>query len=501
MNKRIRQILKESKKKLQRRLRRKEYCDQARPMFKAGNLRYSLAEKAGAIGYGGIGAMHTLVRKLKLDGAINRRLELLKVHVPYFESDHVLNLAYNVLTGGTCLEDIERLRQDDSYTKGLGAERIPDPTTAGDFLRRFDEASILQLQEAINETRKKAWALQGPSFCEQAVIDVDGTLAETTGECKGGMDLTYKGIWGYAPLIVSLANTNEVLYLVNRPGNAASSQGAGQWIDRAIDLVADDFKTVWVRGDSAFPSARHLDRWDQRAYFVFSFAAYSNMIPLAEQLPREAWKPLDRPLKYQVETEPRRRPENIKEKIVKEKEFKNILLMGEQVAEFDYQPARSEKSYRIVVVRKNLRVAQGQGVLFDDLRYFFYITNHRNMSPQELVLWANARCNQENVIAQLKNGVHALRMPSDDLLSNWAYMVIAALAWNLKSWYGLAMASQPRTYSVLRMEFRTFLTQFILLPCQIVKAGRRLIYRILGYTQHLEAFFATWERIKPLSLA
>jgi len=158
------------------------------------------------------------------------------VHIPYWESDHVLNIAYNVLTGGTCLEDIERLHNGETYMNALEADRIPDPTTAGDFLRRFDnEDWIFGLQETFNESRKKVWRLQNSSFREKAIIDVDGTVAGTAGECKEGMDIAYNGIWGYAPLIVSLANTNEVLYPVNRPGSRPSCDGAAEWMDRAIE--------------------------------------------------------------------------------------------------------------------------------------------------------------------------------------------------------------------------------------------------------------------------
>jgi hypothetical protein len=157
------------------------------------------------IGFGGIGAVHKLVCKIGLDKAINKNIVLLKVHVPYWESDHVLNIAYNVLTGSTCLEDIERLRNDETYMNALDAERIPDPTTARDFLRRFDdEAWIFALQETINETRFKIRELQDPSFRKQAVIDVDGTIAGTTGECKEGINIAYNGIWGYAPVFVFL---------------------------------------------------------------------------------------------------------------------------------------------------------------------------------------------------------------------------------------------------------------------------------------------------------
>src|SRR4030066_1333762 len=138
VNKRDHKIYLRDKQNLDTRLVRKQYEDQPDPMFKDSNIQYQIAERARAIGFGGIGALHKLVCKLGLDRAINKNIVLLKVHVPYWESDHVLNIAYNVLTGGVCMEDIERLRNDETYMNAFNAERIPDPTTAGDFLRRFD---------------------------------------------------------------------------------------------------------------------------------------------------------------------------------------------------------------------------------------------------------------------------------------------------------------------------------------------------------------------------
>jgi len=498
VNTRDHKILLRDKQNLETRLARKQYEDQPKSMFKEGSIQFEIADRTRAIGFGGIGVMHKLVCRLGLDRVINRNIALLKYHMPYWESDHVLNIAYNVLTGGTCLEDIERLRNDEAYMNALGADRIPDPTTAGDFLRRFDETWIFGLQETINETRRKVWKLQSDSFRKEAIIDVDGTIAGTTGECKEGMELSYKGIWGYAPLIVSLANTNEVLYLVNRPGNCASNADATEWMDRGIDLVAPVFKKVWLRGDTAFSLTPNFDRWDEKVRFVFGYDAMQNLVEMADGLREASWKPLQRPARYEIKTEERRRPENVKERLIKEREFKNIRLDSEQVAEFDYRPARCKKTYRIVALRKNLTIEKGETRLFDDVRYFFYITNDREMSPEEVVFFANDRCNQENVIAQLKSGVNAMRMPSDGLVSNWAYMVIAALAWNLKAWYGLVTQSKSARKDIVRMEFKRFLISYIQLPCQIVKTGRRLVYRILTYSKHLESFFDTFDFIKRL---
>ena len=237
MKKKDHKILAQDKTKLQKRLEPKAWADQAEPMFQAVNLHYEMSEKSRALGFGGIGAMHTMVTHLGLDQAINENLSLLKVHVPYFESDHVLNIAVNSLCEGTCLEDIELRRGDEAFLDALGAERIPDPTTAGDFCRRFrTDADVRSLQDAIDEARLNVWKEQPPSFFEKAVIDMDGTFAITTGECKQGMDISYKGEWGYHPLVVSLANTKEVLSLVNRPGNRPSHEGAAAEADRAAAL-------------------------------------------------------------------------------------------------------------------------------------------------------------------------------------------------------------------------------------------------------------------------
>jgi hypothetical protein len=498
VNKRDHKIYTRDKQNLETRLVRKQYEDQPDSMFKDGNIHYQIAERTRVVGFGGIGALHKLVCKLRLDRGINKNILLLERHVPYWESDHVLNIAYNVLTGGTCLEDIEKLRNDETYMNALGADRIPDPTTAGDFLRRFDETWIFALQETFNETRAKVWALQDASFRKEAIIDIDGTIAGTTGECKEGMDIAYNGIWGYAPLIVTLANTNEVLYLVNRPGSRPSSEGAAEWLDLAIDRVTPVFKKVWLRGDTDFSLTRNFDSWDERVGFVFGYDAKKNLVDMADALPEGCWKPLQRPACYEVRTKPRQRPENVKDQMVKEREFDSIRLQSEQVAEFDYRPTHCSKTYRMVVCRKNLTVEKGESRLFDDIRYFFYITNDWKMTPQQVVLFANDRCNQENVIGQLKSGVNALRMPSDGLVSNWAYMVIAASAWNLKAWYGLVTVAPAARRDILRMEFKRFLGSFTQIPCQIVATGRRLIFRILTYSRHLETFLETFDHIRQL---
>jgi hypothetical protein len=492
-------ILRNRKRRIERRLAPRNWEDQPQPMMGGSNIHYELSGRISGTSYGGMGAMHTMVRSLGLVEEIDTNLELLKIHLPYHESDHVLNVAYNILSGGQRLEDIELRRQDESFLNGLGAQRIPDPTTAGDFTRRFAVEDITTLQEGINRTRQRVWQQQPEGFLAEAFIDVDGTIARTHGECKGGMGMSYKGIWGYAPLIVSLANTREVLYLTNRPGNAVSHQDSVPWIDRAVDLVRPLAGRITLRGDTDFTHTAQLDRWGQSGlFFILGMDAHSKVVQLAENLSKQSWRALERLPKYEILTEPRRRPHRVKEQIVVQKGYLNKKLVAESVNDLTYQPEKCKQKYRLVILRKNISVQKGERVLFDEVRYFFYITNRWDLSLEQIISLANGRCDQENVIEQLKNGVNAMRMPVADLVSNWAYMVMAALAWNLKAWYGLLVPDRERGMELVRMEFRRFLHAIILLPVQIVRAGRRIVYRLLGYNGWLKDFLATWQRMQQL---
>lgn len=500
VNAKVRKKLARRKQRIAKRLEKSDLRGCSKPMFTASNIQYEIGERGRGVVYGGIGAMHLLVRKLRLAEAIDERLEILKLHLPYHESDHVLNFAYNALCDGTCLQDIELRRNDEVFLDALGARRIPDPTTAGDFCRRFKPEHVHTLLDIFNDIRKKAWAGQADEFFAQARIDADGTLVPTTGECKQGMDIAYNGIWGYHALVVSLANTGEILSLINRSGNRPSHEGAADEIDRAIRVCrTGGFRHILVRGDTDFTQTRHLDRWDgDGVQFIFGTDVTANLHMLADDLPADAWQTLERPPRYQVATEPRQRPENIKEPIVVAREFKNIRLISEDVAEFDYRPTACQQSYRMIAVRKNLSVEKGEQALFDDYRYFFYLTNDRTSTVAEIVFRANDRCHQENLHAQLKHGVCALQAPVDTLVSNWAYMVMTALAWNLKAWLALQLPEQPGRWverhrsekqTVLTMEFKTFVNTFLRLPCQIIRTSRKLVYRLLSWNPWQPVFF------------
>jgi Transposase DDE domain group 1 len=503
VNAKIRHRLSRNKRRVQRRLDKTKPIRADRPVLTASNIHYEISDRVHGISHGGIGAFHLLAQRIGLVDAIDRELHLLKIHLPYHESDHVLNLAYNPLCNGACLQDIELRRNDVNFLDALGAERIPDPTTAGDFCRRFTPETINILQDVYDEVRVGVWRKQPAAFFDRAILDADGTLVPTDAEHKEGVDIAYDGTWGYHPLLVTLANTGEVMRLVNRPGNRPSHEGAADAVDRAkATCLRAGFRKILMRGDTDFSQTKHLDRWndDGRVSFIFGYDARDNLKHIAEHLPESAWQTLQRRQTPEPKTGTRERAPNRKDAIVRQRQFETLRLQSEQVAEFPYRPTACKTEYRMVVVRKNISKEKGELRLFDEIVYFFYITNEWTPSAADIVLaphGANGRCQQENTIQQNQGGVHALKAPVDTLVSNWAYMVMTSLAWNMKAWAALMLPETGRWAEryradkawLLGIEFKTFINALIAIPCQIVKQARRIVYRVLAYNPHQPIFF------------
>ena len=467
------------------------------PQLSTSPIIFELSEKTQAISYGGVGLIHQFVNQIGLIDVLNS-VPIFKRHLPYWESDHILNIAYNIFCGGTALEHIEYRRNDPTYLNMLGTHSIPDPTTAGDFCRRYSGIHIDLLQDAINSVRLSVWRRQPWSFFKEAKVDIDGAIVPTDGECKQGMDISYDGQWGYHPLIVSLANTNEVLFIKNRSGNRPSHEDAYIYIGKSIVLLRKaGFKTIRLRGDTDFSQTKHLDCWDEQGvFFVFGIDAMKNLKEIAGSLENAEWERLIRLPKYEVITVPLGKRENVKEKIVEEREYRNLVLEYEDIAEVKYRPTACKRDYRLVILRKTIMVKKGQKLLLPEIRYFFYITNDFDSSPAEIVFESNARCNQENLIAQLKSGLKALHCPLNTLDANWMYMVCVSLAWSLKAWLALWTASDSRDKEriqrrdrLLKMEFPTFLQVMINIPAQILRSGRRIVVRLLSINSWTETFF------------
>ena len=472
-------------------------------MVGSGSRSFEVSKRCRATSHGGLGLVHEVTVATGLAKEIDASVSVFHARGPYTESDHVLNLAYNIVCGGRTLDDVELRRQDEALLDLLGAERLPGATTAGDFLRRFERSDIDDLAEAFNETRRRVWRHQSEDFFERAVIDIDGTIAPTDGECKEGQDMVYTGEWGYAPLLTTLANTGEILYARNRPGNRPSHEGAFEYLDPAVELVRSaGFRSVRLRGDCHFALTADFGHWcEARVEFVFGMAAHPTLVKLAEGLDAGSWEPMEREPRS---TGGRGKPKpRVREAIVKERGYKNLVLESEDIAEFTYRPGKCDRSYRVVALRKTIRVEKGQRSLLPEERYHFYVTNvpAGALATADVVREANQRCNQENLIEQTENGVHAMRMPCDTLLANKAYMTIACLAWNMAAWTALLWPDAAEGKRLLVMEFRRFTQSVILLPCQVVLSGRRFVQRLLSWSPWIMPLMRAHEGLRRLRLA
>ena len=267
------------------------------------------------------------------------------------------------------------------------------------------------------------------------------------------------------------------------------------------------FKKITARGDTAFTQTKELDRWDEDGVtFTFGYGVGAGVKKRIESIPDSNWEELVRtPRAERPNAKKRTLPENVKQRIVTELGYKDLRIKSEQVAEYEFVPNRAKKPYRIVVNRKEIEAYEGETRLFAEYRYFAYITNDRTLSKAEVVKLANKRCAQEKLIGTLKSEVRSLRAPVDNLMSNWAFMTMATLAWTLKAWTALLLPCGGRWAEkhmedrrrVLSMGFRGFVEKMIRIPVQVIVTARQVRVRLLAWNSMQRIFLRWADLVEP----
>jgi hypothetical protein len=465
------------------------------PVLRHPKLLFS-SEPSDTTPYGGLALAASLVRSLGIAKDLNRELSLLASHRPFHESDHVLTHVYNLYAGGTCIEDIADLQTSEPVRRILGANRVPDPTTAGDFLRRFDAESLQSLDRVIDQAQEKVWKRRyGKKKAERAIVDLDSCVRPVYGNQKEGTDFTYKGSFGYHPLVISLADTMECLRLVNRSGNTPSADGSENHLRELFPMLGRRFKQVIVRGDSAFAKQAIFDACEEAGHaFAIVSPQQQNFASLFEALPGEGWKPYLQRKKNEVLTcKRRKRGRNRRQERARARNKRDLQLKKQWIAEIPYRPERSNQTYRLIARYQEIEEHE-QGHLFMLTRFRFILSNlPPSVAAEKVMDLTYQRCDQENLIEQLQSGVTAMRMPTGGMLSNAAFMTCARLAHNLKPW--LAQTALPK--ETMRWEWKRFRRAFVYCAARVVHASRQTHVRFASSHRFTGAIIAAQARLNP----
>ncbi len=453
--------------------------------------------------YGGLVLAQQFVRRFRVAQRLDGALRLFKRHAPYHESDHVLALAYTLYADGRCLEDQAVLQGSEAVRRLVGACRIPDPTTAGDFLRRFKTAQDVEpLSGVIEDIEEAVWSKLSRKVRarrkkrEFALVDLDGHVKALYGVQKEGADFGYDGRWSYQPLVVSLGGTGECLKVIHQPGSAHSSDAAAKAVKEVLPRVKRHFRNAIVRGDTDFDRSDVFKAvMDERAYFAIGGRLYAKRAALVEAIAEQNWKSFVPRADREERGEPSRhgRTANWRRQKAAERGYRTLRTVEQWVSEIDYQPHGLDSPYRMIVRRVLIEETDGQGALFKHFRYRLVLTNlPRSYTPRQIIDLTYQRCDQENVIAQFGQGIAGWRMPVAEFMGNSAWLEIARLAWNLGKW--IAQIALPS--EVVRWEWKRFRRHFVYIAAKVLKTGRRLVVRLAGSHRFLPDLLTAHVRLQ-----
>jgi hypothetical protein len=442
---------------------------------------------------GGLVLPLALLRRVRAAQIIDKRVQLLKVHLPYHESDHVLSQALMLYAGGTCLEDMALLQQDPALLRMLGAERTPDPTTSGDFLRRFvPDGELENLRSAVDEIQERVWSnprrwnwrwrRRSKEKRPFVVLYLDGKTKELIGVTREGADFDHKGRWSYNVLVASL-DDGECVALRLRSGNVRSSDGAAELLDELLPRLLRRYQTVLVVADSDF------DRFDIRyacerhqCYYAFVGRELENRPVLADGCTN--WRPFRTRAHRMRQAEreqkgadfkKRRKKGDRRRRRARQRGYTDLKLVRQHVGEIE-----GPDGARLILRRQLIdeeRGKPGQRELWEMERYRYVVTNlPREWTPTDIVDATYLRCDQENLIEGMGSGIAAWRMPVAEMRGNAAWLEIARLAWNLGKWIAYVALGKETS----RWEWKRFRRCFVDFAVQVVRIARQTRVRILG---------------------
>lgn len=468
------------------------------PVFSTPPLQIKENKQAPLTNFTGIALARDLIQRLDIPSVIDENIHVLSRHRPYHESDHVLTQVYNFLSGGEVLNDIERLQNDRAFARIIGAETIPDPTTAGDFLVRFDDEKMEHFREVLDTVQERAFSLMPKKQRKIATIDSDSSIHEVYGQKKEGADYAYTNTYSYNALYITLAESGDVLHQDLRPGNTYSSVGTKERLPAIIDRVGRHFEKLRYRGDSAFYDKGIVEIVDEADVEFFITAEQRGpLMQMVLSLGEEEWKSFRAKKIGQKDSGKRRKKRKNHRKQIEKKRKKTISEKGKvKVASFTYQPSGWKKPYRFVVKRTEIHERDKQ-LTFDEqlCRYTYYIVVTNSTAADSTVLnIAAGRGNQENLIKDFKYGLGLDHIPTGFLNANKMHFLIASLAWNIKTW----LLNLTSLGEGARLRFKRFLYLWIHHAAVVSQSRRETVVLRMDGGEYFSRFGKAMDAIAAL---
>ena len=488
--------------------------DFCQPQFSHPPIQVQEDRGAPLLNCAGLAIIRQLLERLGVASVLNSAVRVLQRCKWYTESDHIITMIYNMLSGGSKLSDINRLREDGGLRRLLGTERIPHATTVGDFLARFagkrehreerDEKAAKvarsELREALAKVQERAFGLLGRKRRKVATIDCDSSIHEVYGEKKEGADYSYDKRWSYSALYVTLAETGDVLELGLREGSRYTSTGTTAVLPGVIERVGKYFGKLRMRGDSGFYDQEIVRICDARGVEFFIVAEQrENLMKVVQRIRESEWKAFEgKQLQNDGQSRRRRRKRaNVKRKVKLHRNPKTTFKGKPEMAAMRFRPSTWKKAYRYVLKRTPIIDRDDRQLYLENgmrkYKYWIVVTNSKRSNTAVLRI-AQGRGNQENLIKDLKQGLGLEHVPTGFLGANQAYFMIAALAWNVKTW--MLNLLNLGDGAVLRC--KRFLYLWMWQAAVVAKTGRDRVVLKLPAGEYYRRFSTALARVAAL---
>ncbi len=410
----------------------------------------------------GLSLFYAMAEAFEIPRILDEDVKVKQRESGYPESEHILALAANAFVGGDFLEDLEALREDVAIQRAIGRKDLPDPTTAGDFCRRFTLGHLLQLNRAFGKIEQRVYE-QRPDVTHWTV-DVDAKVHEVYGENKQGAAKSYNGIYSLQPMYGFVHETDEMIHCELRSGNTHPGAGGTGFLRRLKRKIPSPVKAVHLRSDSALYAKKVVEFCEEEKWtFTITADQTAPLMKEIEGLRESAWKrdPKEDSLSY---------------------------------GEVWYQPVQWAHPYRYLVRREKKSSKSGQSALFEAMSFSYYvIVTNRQEDIQEVLELHDKRGMSERRIAQFTNEF-LFHLPMEGFMSNWVYLLCAQLAYNLSLWIrDLVLPPFYRNKHIKRIR-RTI----GLIASKVTHGGHQVRLKISVLHRWWRDFVYGWQRIPQL---